>query len=325
MADIARPPAGGGLGVFPTVGREGVVGRAGVARGDHGDETMTSGSFDRSDNDSATRPASRRGGPVSAPLGLLWRHRSLLLHTTVNDIRARFAGSLLGLAWLVFYPLLFLGTYALVYIFVFKVRFALFDSNEYVVLIFCGLIPFLGFAEALGTGVSSVTSNAGLIKNTLYPIELIPVKAVLASQCTQVVGTFMLLAAVGLLGRLTWWALLLPVVWLLQLMFTAGVIWILGSLNVIARDLQNIVGIMTLILMMASPIAWTIEMIPPNIRPIMGLNPLYYMIYSYQEILMRGRWPQGGVLWVLAALAVVSFFGGYWFFGRLKRVFVDNV
>src|SRR5208283_1407891 len=132
----------------------------------------------------------------------------------------------------------FLGVYAATYLCVFKVRFALFDSNQYVAVIFCGLIPFLGFAEALGLGVGSVTANANLIKNTLFPIELIPVKAVLVSQCSQVVGTGLLLIAVSLLGKLTWWALLLPLAWAGQVLFSIGLLWILSSLNVYFRDLQ---------------------------------------------------------------------------------------
>jgi lipopolysaccharide transport system permease protein len=263
---------------------------------------------------------------LARPISLLWRHRGLLWQTTRNDVRARYAGSILGLAWLIAYPLVFLGTYALVYIFIFKVRFpGLFDSNEYVVLIFCGLIPFIGFAEALSLGVVAVTSNSNLIKNTLFPIELIPVKAVLTSQCTQIAGIGLLLIAVGAMGRLTWWALMLPAVWLLQLMFTMGVIWILSSLNVIMRDLQAIIGVVILILMMGSPIAYTVEMIPANLRPLLGVNPLYYMIISYQDVLMMGRWPSNEVLWVLLGISVLSFWGGYWFFGRMKKVFVDSV
>ena len=155
------------------------------------------------------------------------RYRMLLSQTTRNDIRARYAGSVLGLAWLFLYPLLFLGAYAIVYIFIFKIRFALFNSNEYVALIFCGLVPFLGFSEALSTGVGSVTSNANLIKNTLFPIDLIPIKSVLTSQCTQVVGMGMLLVVLAILGKMTLWTLMLPIVWLLQVIFTIGLIWIL--------------------------------------------------------------------------------------------------
>ena len=180
---------------------------------------------------------------LAQPFRFLWRHRLLLRQTAANDIRARYAGSVLGPAWLVLYPLLFLGVYALTYIYIFKVRFALFDSNEYVALIFCGLIPFLGVSEALSAGVGSVTQNASLLKNTLFPIDLVPVKAVLVSQCTQAVGTGLLLVTILFLGKLTWWALLLPVAWAGQILFSIGLLWILSSLNVFFRDLQNLVSV----------------------------------------------------------------------------------
>jgi len=259
------------------------------------------------------------------PFLALWKNRGLLWQTTRHDIRARYAGSVLGLAWLAIYPMLFLGAYAFIYLFVFKVRFELFDSNEYVVLIFCGLIPFLGFADALGFGVTAVTSNANLIKNTLFPIEMMPVKAVLVSQCTQVMGTGLLLVALALVGRLTYWALMLPLIWLLQLGFTLGCIWVLSSVNVYARDLQNVVAVLTLILMMVSPIAYTVEMVPKELRPLLAFNPLYYMIAAYQDCLFRGRLPNREIMAVLTGMSLLSFCGGYWFFSRMKKVFADNV
>lgn len=262
---------------------------------------------------------------LSAPFLLLWQQRMLLFHTTRHDIYARYAGSLLGLAWLFLYPLLFLGAYSVVYLYIFKVRFALFDTNEYVVFMFCGLIPFLGFAEALGAGVSSVTSNANLIKNTLFTIEMAPVKAVLASQCTQVVGMGMLLVAMLLLGKFTVWACLFLVIWFLQILFTIGFIWILSSLNVYMRDLQSMVAIVNLILMMLSPIAYSADMIPENLHAFLSMNPLYYLIVSYQDSLMIGRFPRGGVFWVLLIMSVISFCVGYWFFGCMKKAFADNV
>jgi lipopolysaccharide transport system permease protein len=220
---------------------------------------------------------------------------------------------------------LFLGAYAFIYITVFKVRFNLFNSNEYVALIFCGLLPFLGFSEALGVGISAVTGSSNLIKNTLFPIELIPLKAVLISQPTQLVGTIMLLIALGFMGRLTFWALLFPVIWLLQIMFTIGLIWILSSLNVFIRDIQNIISVVILMLMMISPIAYTTDMVPANLRVVLAFNPLYYIIIAYQNIFMLGKFPDGNILWVLAAFSLSIFFIGFWFFSRLKLVFADNV
>jgi lipopolysaccharide transport system permease protein len=295
----------------------------------HGYATYYEEDYGSGNADKKERPPSFKGKALLkffvTPFLLLWKHRLLLFQTSRNEIRGRYAGSVLGLSWLVVYPILFLGVYALVYLYVFKVRFGLFNSNEYVVLIFCGLIPFLGFAEGLSLGVGSVTSNASLIKNTLFPIDLIPVKAVLVTQSTQVVGTGLLIVPLILLGKITAWALLFPVIWLAQVLLTIGLVWILSSLNVILRDLQNMIAVLILMLMMISPIAYTADMVPAALRPYLAINPLYYVVIAYQDCLMLGRFPREGIFWVLILIACVSFWTGYWFFSRMKRVFADNV
>jgi lipopolysaccharide transport system permease protein len=259
------------------------------------------------------------------PFSLLWRHRHLLIQTTRNDIRARYAGSVFGMAWLVLLPILFLTCYAGVQLYIYQIRTPNMPPFEWVVLVFCGLIPFIGFSEALALGTGSVTSNANLIKNTLFPIELIPVKAVLTSQCSQTVSTVILLIALAWLGCLGIWALLLPVIWVAQVLFTIGVIWFLASLNVYFRDLQNVVGIINLMLMMMTPFGLTPEMIPAGIRPYLGANPLYYLITCYQDCLKLGRFPHGNALWITLILACVFFLCGHWFFSKMKLVFADNV
>jgi lipopolysaccharide transport system permease protein len=264
---------------------------------------------------------------MTGPFQLLWRNRRLLLSTTRNELKGRFAGSLFGLLWLLLYPLLLLGAYGGVFIFVFQAQPAGFESRlDYVLLIFCGLVPFLGFAEGLGSGTPAVASSANLIKNTLFPIELVPVKAVLVSQAVQAVGTAILLLAVTLHGSLSPWALLVPVIWALQVMFTLGLIWILSSLNVYLRDLQQIVAVATLFLMMVSPIAWPWDSIAsPAVAAIARLNPLYYVIACWQDCLAYGRAPDPLVFLLLVALGLGFLGGGHWFFGRMKRVLVDNV
>ena len=253
-----------------------------------------------------------------APVLLLWRHRRLLWRTACSDIRARYAGSALGLVWTALYPLLFLALYTAAL----SARTGT-DAGSRAILIFCGLIPFLGFAESLAGGTASVTSNAHLIKNTLYPIELIPVKSVIVGQCTCVVGTLLLLAGVGYVGKLTWYAPLVVVVWLLQLIMTIGIVWIFASLNTFLRDLQNTVSILILMLMIASPIAYTIDQVPEKMRAILACNPLYYTITSYQDCLYLGRFPR--TLWILALISAGTFLVGAWFFRRLKMVLADNV
>lgn len=265
-------------------------------------------------------------GAVSAPYSLLWRHRVLLRRTTRSELKARFAGSLLGFVWLIGYPVLLLGAYAGVFLFVFKAQPSGFASGfDYVVLIFCGLIPFLGFAEGIGVGTPSVTGSAGLIKNTLFPIDLVPVRAVFVSQAVQVIGSGLLLIAVIANGMFTPWALLLPLVWILQVMFTIGLIWIVSSVNVYLRDLQQMVSVITLFLMMVSPIAMPAGQLSGPLLTFSVFNPLWYVIACHQDLLVYGRAPTLLAFGGLAALGIAFFSFGYWFFSRMKRVLIDNV
>jgi lipopolysaccharide transport system permease protein len=227
---------------------------------------------------------------------------------------------------MVLYPLLFLGAYAIVYQFIFRVQNATFGTGaEYVLFIFCGLVPFLGFAESVAGGVTAVTGNANLIKNTLFPIELLPVKSVLVAQGSQLVGMGLLIAVLAVMGRLTPWALLIPLIWFFQLLLTIGIVWILSSSAVILRDLQHAVSVLMLVLMMVSPIAYTTEMAPAALRPFLTLNPLYPIITASQDVLFFGHVPRGATLIVLAGLSLLVFCAGYWYFCRLKQVFAENV
>ncbi|MEM9064521.1 MAG: ABC transporter permease [Planctomycetota bacterium] len=264
-------------------------------------------------------------GQAFGPFGFLWRRRGLLWRVTLTELRARYAGSALGLAWTVLFPLLFLGVYAAVFTVIFQVKYERLDGAEAVVLIFCGLIPFLSFAEALGSGTPSVSANSGLVKNTLFPIELVPVRTVLASQGTQVAGTAMLLIAVIAVGRMGWSALFVPVVWAAQVMFTIGIVWIFSAINVFARDLQHTIAVINLLLMLVSPIAWTEDMLPDRLRPIAGLNPLYYVIVGYQNALIEGRVPPMHVLIGLVIVGPGVMLLGWFVFRRLKLVFADHV
>ena len=153
---------------------------------------------------------------------IIWRHRKMLWATTISDIRSRYAGAVLGMFWLVLYPVLMLTAYSIVYVFILQIRLEQISTPQYVLLIFSGLIPFLGFSEGLANGVVSVTANASLVKNTLYPIEIIPVKAVLFSQCTEVVGVILLTIALAVFGMLSQWALLVVPLWIFQVMFGIG-------------------------------------------------------------------------------------------------------
>jgi lipopolysaccharide transport system permease protein len=255
---------------------------------------------------------------------ILWLHRRILWATTLTDIRSRFKGTVFGLVWTVLYPVLFLGLYAVVYTMIFRIRVADYGTTDYVLLIFCGLVPFLGFSEALGTGVSSVLSNKGLVKNTLFPIELIPVKAVLASSVTMIVGLILLLAVLWSRNIVHSTQLLIPIILVLQLLFTIGLIWLFSAVNVFIQDLGQMVAILILFLMLVSPIAYTHDMIPPELLPFMYPNPLYYLIMLYRDALFLGV-VNLELLVDFTLISVGMLLAGGFVFTRLKPLFADYV
>lgn len=257
-------------------------------------------------------------------LRLLFRSRRILYATTLVEIRSRYVGTAFGLSWAILYPFLFLGLYASVYALILQVRLKLYTPIEYIIIIFSGLIPFIGFSEVLGISVSSVVSNKHLIKNTMFPIELVPVKSVFASSVSMTVGLIGLLLALWSRGAFHLTQILIVPLLLLQLVFSIGVGWILSSLNVFFRDTAQAIGIFVLFLMIVSPIGYTRDMIPHQLLALAYANPLFYIIELYRQVLIFGV--VSPRFWLaFTVIAVGSFWLGYEMFRRLKPVFAEYV
>src|SRR6478735_5307594 len=115
----------------------------------------------------------------------LWRNlrRSwrVLRALTIIECRRKYAGSILGMLWYPLYSSLLLGSYCFVYLVVFRVRYKELGTYDFVLFVFSGLIPYLGFSEAISSGIGSVKANLALLRNAVFPIELVPVKHVLAA------------------------------------------------------------------------------------------------------------------------------------------------
>lgn len=256
---------------------------------------------------------------------LLFKHRSLLFRVTRNELASRYAGSLLGIGWALLAPLLLISIYAMVYLIIFRVQVPGLSPASYVVYIFSGLIPFLATSEAISLGVPSVIANKAVLNNTVFPIDLAPVKAVLLSQITMLVGMATILVGAILTGTISWTMLLVPLIWLLQIMALIGLNWILALLNVVFRDLQNLIGVILMLLMVVSPIAYTPDMVPPNLVVIILLNPFAYFVTAYQSTVVLGILPPPSNLAALFVIAIGLFMLGNWMFSRAKRVVTDYV
>jgi lipopolysaccharide transport system permease protein len=252
-------------------------------------------------------------------------HGRLLLRITRNETSARFAGSLLGAAWMFIAPLLILAVYAAIYLEVFRIRVPGMSSTVYVLYVFAGLVPFLVTSESLASGVTSVVSNKSVLNNTVFPIDLVPVKAVLMGMATMMVGVVVIFVGVSATGNLHWPFLLLPILVVLHVAWLIGLTWFLSLLNVVFRDLQNIVTIVLMVLLVLSPIAYTPGQVPDNLKLLLVLNPFAYFVVAYQRVLVLGMLPSLFNVAILVVMSIATFVAASWFFARAKPVIVDYV
>jgi lipopolysaccharide transport system permease protein len=254
---------------------------------------------------------------------IMARHRRLLASITRVELSKRHAGSILGMAWVVLQPALLLSVYLFIYMVVFKMRFEGLSSFGYVLYVFCGLVPYLGFMEALTTGGLSIKQNIHLVKNVMLPIELIPVRAVLVGMASQFVSIGLVLLLVAGDGALSWHVLWLPLVIVLQIMWLSGLTWILSSLTVALPDITYFVNLFVFMLMFVSPIGIKPEMIPDQWRWVIYLNPIYYLTEVYRDSMLNGRWPSPVVAGIYVAMCLGTFALGSAFFERFKGVLAD--
>lgn len=261
---------------------------------------------------------------VFRSLWVLAGYRARVFEGVVHDIRQRYIGSAFGSMWVVIFPILQLCIYAGLYTLIFKVRVPGLTEMGYVVLVFSGLVPLMAFNEALTSATASLSTNKMLLLNTVFPAELIPVRAALAGHVTSIVGLIVTLILGYSLGRTSWQAaLLVPVFWVLLLMFAIGVGWMFSLFALVARDIQHGLALLTMLLFVLSPFAYTPAMVPVALQPLIYLNPLSYFVLVFQQLICYGALPHWFDAMGAVALGVGFFFAGFRLFRRAKHVFFD--
>lgn len=254
---------------------------------------------------------------------LLFRYRSLIVHSVGSELRYRTAGTSLGMLWLMLTPLLLLAAYSLVYLVIFRVQPTGMTATQYVAYLFCGLVPFLALSEAMLGGLGALSTSRAVLTSTVFPAEILPLRAALASQSGFAAGILLLLGAAIWVGRPSAvWLLLVPLV-VLQLLFAVGLAWVLSITVLAFRDLQHVMSFVITLLMVLSPIAYTPDMLPSALRPLIWVNPFAHFVLAYQQILMQGTAPSAWRLAALCALGLGAYYLGYAYFVRIRRAVAD--
>lgn len=274
----------------------------------------------------ASVTAEKRGlPPTLAGFVNLWHQRWLIGHFIRRDVASTYKGSYLGFFWTFVNPLLMIVLYTFVFSSLLQLRFTQEGGSlNFGIYLYCGLIPYLAFSDAVQDALSRIRANATLVQRTVFPIEILPLTTTATQFVMQVFGLGVLVVVYAFVeSELHWTALLLPVAMAPQLLFTLGVSYMASVVGTFVPDMRDVIGAILRALLFATPIIYPPSIVPEQYSLLIDLNPLAFLVEAYRELVLEGQIPATGHL-IAFYLVALAFFGlGWVLFQRTKSSFAD--
>ena len=262
-------------------------------------------------------------------VGSFFRHRPLVVQMTKREVVSRYRGSLIGLAWSFFNPLLMLAIYTFVFSTVFKAKWGVDQENSragFAVIMFVGIIIHGLLAECILKAPALIVSNVSYVKRVMFPLEILPWTVVGSALFHAAISFVVLLLAQLVLGQdIPWTAVFFPIVVFPLIFVAVGFAWLLAATSVYLRDLGMVTGLFTTALMFLAPVFYPLSALPVEYRWLVQWNPLTFIIEQGRSVLIAGDLPNWEGLAIYAAFALMFAWLGFWWFQRTRSGFADVV
>lgn len=269
--------------------------------------------------------------PIAMPFGLLaafHAHHHLIAQMIRREVIGRYRGSVFGLLWSFLNPLFMLAVYTFVFSFIFKRNWATGAEQEgtvaFAVILFAGLIIHALFAELVGRAPGLIVSNKNYVKKVVFPLGTLPIIALGAALFHALVSVLVLLIIQFVIsGTLPLTSLWLPVVLVPFLPLLLGFGWILASLGVYIRDINQLTKPLITAMLFLSPVFFPLTALPVAMQPYLFLNPLTLIIEQTREVLIFGNMPDFIALGKYSIVAIIIAAVGFFWFQKTRKGFAD--
>ena len=237
-------------------------------------------------------------------------HHALVL----RDIKAKYQNTWLGYAWTLVTPLLFCGVLVFLVQFVLELNIRRFSS-----FMLIGVLCYRWFQAGVSHAANCIVSDRALARRPGFLPEVLPIVGITTTMLDFLLSV-PILAIVLVLGgsTLSITLLLIPVLFTIQYVLMVGIGYFVASANMVFRDTSHLVDLALTLGFFATPIFYSIENLPENLRLIYYLNPMAWLIGGYRDALISGEWPTVLPLAVLAAVSAALMILG-------RRVFLATV
>ena len=211
----------------------------------------------------------------------LYNYRQLLKSNVKKEIRGKYKGSFLGVIWSFVNPLLQVLVYAIVFPFIMRNT-----QENYVVFLIIGILPWTWFVTSISQGTSCILANQGIIKKVYFPREILPISVVTSGLINFLISCiiifiFLLFSGIGF----SFYIVFLPLVIIIQYIFSLGVLLITSAIDVYIRDAEYIINFFVNMLFYATPILYSPDIFAGSpISMIIKANPLAIIITGYRDV-----------------------------------------
>lgn len=259
---------------------------------------------------------------IKAYYNELYDSRNILKSLIVKNLVGRYRNSYLGFVWHFITPIFILLVYYIVFT---EIRKGIME--DYWLFLASGIFPFNFMISNLTGGSGIIINNSNLVKKTYFPREIIVFAQITSTALVMLIGYIIVLAVATVSGNppsLTGIALL-PIAFLLTILFTTGYTLIFSSIAVYIRDIQYILGTISTALFFVTPMYFTIDGISGVLKDIVSINPFTYYVELFHDLIYRGILPGTMAIIVTVGLTVISIMAGLLIFNKLKNGFAERL
>lgn len=253
----------------------------------------------------------------------LLRYKEILYELVKREVKSRYKQSILGYAWVLLVPLINLVVISIVFSFFIRVSTG---GVPYAMYLFAGLVPWMFTANAITSATGSVVQNNSLITKVALPRYIFPLASVLA-KIIDLLLNFLIMAGFMIFFHISfqWTLVFLPIIFLVNFLLILGIGYILSSINVYFRDVENIIGVFLTMWMYLTPVVYPPEIVPESVRFIFNLNPMTPIINSYRNVILYGVPPPWQSFIYTLIFSVLIYLLGLAIYKKLSRNFADVI
>lgn len=251
----------------------------------------------------------------------LKNYREFLKSNVKKDIRGKYKGSFLGVLWSFINPLLSVLVYAIVFPYIMRIK-----VENYLIYLITGIIPWTFFTSSINMGITSILSNANMIKKVYFPRIILPISTVTSCLVNFLISCIIILlfclgSGLGITIQLLW----LPLIIIIQYVMLLGFTFILSAIEMYMRDIEHIVNFILSMAFYVTPILYTPDIFPENLAWVLNLNPMAYIVNAYRSVFFYQTVPDLKGLGVVGIFSIIIFVIGYIIFEKLQKGFAEEV